>query len=408
MLRDYLRHLGFFSSGARLFLTAQFPYCVAQATVWVLRNLYLEAAGFDPAFIGLTLSVSAMGMLPVALLLTHLMDRMRLKGFLFIGVFFAAGGLAGVATFSGKVPILACCFLSGVGMALYEACTAPFFMRHSSPVERPFLFGVGAGISPTAGLLTTLGLAAGAALMGEQTSAYRMMLLAGAGVSLAALPFLAMIREAPADPPPPEPEKFDWSTAGKFCTAELIFGLGAGLTIPFLNLYFRLRHGQPAGTISTFYSGAQVLMMVAFLLSPLFSRRFGPVRTIVGFQLASLPFLVVLALTTSLPLALGAFLMRHACMNMVHPVSTNFIMERAPARQRARFNGLKRASWYLSIVVASAAGGWLIDNTTLIVDGFTTVMAFTIGLYLAGSVLYWVLFRRENQMNRGSGGQATG
>lgn len=394
MVTEYLRHVGRFSRPARLFFLAQSLFGVGQTAVWVLRNLYLKEAGHDPDFIGHTLSVQSLGMVGVVVLATPLMDRARLRSFQLAGVLLLAAGLIGVATYPSKPAVLGTCFLSGVGIALLEVGTAPFLVRHSTPAERPYLFGVGMALSPLSGLVATLGIKLGALAWGESSAAYARMLVTSAGVTaLAAAPLLAFREQAP-EAGPADAEPFDWRTAAKFFLPELAFGLGAGLTIPFINLYFRTRFQSPAGDIGLYYSVAQGLMMVAFLLAPVLARRFGAVRTIVVFQLTSIPFFLVLALTTSLPVAVGAFLLRHACMNMVHPVGAHFAMEVVHPRQRARVNGLKQAANKSSWVVSNFAGGEMIRHAPLLVDGFTTTMLCTIVLYVVGSAMYGRFFAR--------------
>lgn len=398
MLREYLRHGASFSRPARLFLAAQAVYGVAQTAVWVLRNLYLKASGFDEDFIGWTLAVQSLGMAAVVLVSTPFMDRMRFRPFQAAGALGLAAGLAGATLVGSGAAVLGTCFLTGLGLALLEVGAAPFLVRHSTPAERPYLFGVATALSPASGLIATLGIKAGALAWGEHGSAYGRMLLLASGAAAASLAALALVRESPPEPAPEASERFDWRTAVRFVLPELAFGLGAGLTIPFINLYFRNRFHAPAGTIGLYYSAAQALMMGAFLLAPLVARRLGAVRTIVLFQLTSIPFFLVLAFTTSPALAVAAFLLRHACMNMIHPVGSHFAMEVVHPRQRARVNGLKQAANKLSWVAANSAGGLLVAQGALwsfAVDGFTTTMLVTIVLYVAGSAMYWRFFARE-------------
>jgi MFS family permease len=396
VLGEYLRHISSFSPAARLFLAAQFLYGIGQSAVWVLRNLYLKEAGYDESFIGNTLAVQSVGMVLVVLTLSAFMDRRRLRPFLMAGAALVGAGLLAVAEVRGKPSILACCFLTGVGIALLEVGTAPFFSRHSGGAERPYLFGFSTALSPTAGLLSTLGVKLGALAWGESAGIYARMLGIAAGSALLSVPVLLMIREAAPAPPSRGGDRIDWGTAGRFFLPELLFGLGAGLTIPFINLYFRNRFGLSAGDIGLYYSGAQALMMVAFLAAPVLARRFGAVKTIVAFQLSSIPFFLILAFTGSLPLAVAAFLLRHACMNMVHPVGSHFAMEVVNPGQRARVNGLKQAANKIAWVISNSLGGVLIARTTLFGrDGFTTAMVITIALYIVGSALYWRFFAKE-------------
>jgi MFS family permease len=392
VIREYCRHISAFAPAAKLYLAAQFFYSVGQTAVWVLRNLFLREAGYDEEFIGQTLAVSSLGAVLVVLTMSRFMDRMRLRGFSMLGAVALAVGLAGSALAPSKALVAAFCFLSGVGSAQLELGTAPFLARHSQPVERPFLFGVSTALSPFAGLLATLGIKLGAVAWGENLWTYRTLMVGAAGATILSLAGLLFLRESPPEVYREEGRPFDWRTAARFFLPEMVIGLGAGLTIPFINLYFRERFGRPAGEIGLYYAGAQALVMVAFLAAPLLARRYGPVRTVVACQLSSIPFFLVLALTTSLPVAVAAFLLRHASMNMVHPVGSHFAMEVIRPRERVRVNGLKQAANKLAWVMANAAGGWMIANTRIVRDGFATTMFATVLLYILGSALYWKFF----------------
>ena len=279
-----------------------------------------------------------------------------------------------------------------MGSAQLELGTAPFLARHSQAVERPFLFGVSTALSPFAGLLATLSIKLGAMACGESLSTYRTLMCAAGAATVIAIGALLFMRESPPEAVREEGRPFDWRTAARFFLPEMAIGLGAGLTIPFINLYFRERFGRPAGEIGLYYTGAQALVMVAFLAAPFLARRYGPVRTVVACQLSSIPFFLVLALTTSLPLAVAAFLLRHAAMNMVHPVGSHFAMEVIRPRERVRVNGLKQAANKIAWVMANAAGGWMIAHTRIVRDGFATTMFTTIVLYIVGSAMYWKFF----------------
>ena len=392
MIREYVRHFRSFYPAARRYLAAQFFYAIGQTAVWVLRNLFLKEAGYDEDFIGQTLALSSLGAVIVVLTMSRFMDRMRLRGFSMLGALSLAAGLAGTALVPGKGAVAAFCFLSGVGSAQLELGTAPFLARHSAPVERPFLFGLSTALSPFAGLLATLGIKGGALAWGENLETYRRLMCAAAALTLLSVAALLALRESPPERATSGGQSFDWRTAARFFLPEMAIGLGAGLTIPFINLYFRSRFGRQAGDIGLYYTGAQALVMVAFLAAPIVARRFGPVKTVVACQLSSIPFFLVLAFTTSLPFAVAAFLLRHATMNMVHPVGSHFAMEVIRPRERVRVNGLKQAANKLAWMIANAAGGWMIAHTRLVRDGFATTMVTTIGLYLIGSAMYWKFF----------------
>lgn len=407
MVREYLGHFGRLTPPARLFLGAHFLFGVVHATIFILRNLFLERAGYSEDFIGSSMSAAAFGMVAVLALVPRFMDRMKLKGFLASGVLLLAAGLAGVALLPYdrpleryEFPVMAFCFLSGVGAMTFEVGTAPFYTRHSSEEERPYLFGMGMALSPVAGLTAALavGLAAGGAL-----DAHRAVMLGGASAALLCAAVLVFVREVPPEPETGEPEEpVDWPLAFKFALPELIIGLGAGLSIPILNLYFTRRFGFDAGTFGLLFAGTQVLMMLGFLLAPILARRLGAVRTIVLLQLFSIPFFVGLAFATSPVLAMVLYLLRHPCMNMVHPVAANFMMGVASPRQRVRLNAVKQLANKIAWVIATWSGGRIVTaaagwgGASFLVDGFTAVMLVTVGFYVAGAAVYGAFFRSSS------------
>jgi MFS family permease len=400
MVRSYLRHIASFSPAAKLFLLGELFAGMGHGVFFVLRNLYLKQTGLDEAFIGQALSVTAMGTMAVTVPLAFFMDRGSLRGYLMGGALASVAGLAGTALSPTPVLLLASSFVAGAGTSLLTVGAAPFYMRHSTPAERPFLFGVGTALGPAAALLGSGLVWLMARVWGESAADQRHMLLVGAGLAALAIPTFAMLREGEGGGASRDRQDFDRVTTMKLCAPAFVIGLGAGLTIPFINLYFRDRFDHSAGTISLIFAGAQVTTFFAFLTAPVLGRRFGAVRTVVGCQFASLPFFLVMAFTGAPALAVAGFLARHALMNMAGPVASNFAMESVPARQRALTNGLREVSWNTSWMLATALGGWMIQHPLFGRDGYTSSMLATITLYVAGSALFWAFWRRSRVLAR--------
>jgi len=395
MLRDYFHHAARFSTPAKLFLAGEFLGGIGQGTVWVLRNLFLKSLGFEEGFIGQTLSVSALGMALVAVPLSFFMDRGPLKGYLAGGALALAAGIAGTALWPTHAAVLGYAFVAGAGTGLLSVAGVPFYMRHSTPAERPYLFGAGTALGPASAL-------AGAALVwalshawGESSDGMRRMMLVSAGISTAGAAIFAFLRESSPGHAKRERLEVDVRTSFRLGLPVGIIGLGAGLTIPFINLYFESRFGYGPRTVSVVFSASQVVTIFAFLAAPLLARRFGGVRTIVACQMLSIPFFLVMAFTGLPALAVAAFLARHALMNMAGPVNAQFAMEVVPAHQRAVTNGLREISWNGTFLLGTSAGGWVIENARYFRDGYTTAMLATILTYVAGSATFYAFWRRS-------------
>ena len=155
-------------------------------------------------------------------------------------------------------------------------------------------------------------------------------------------------------------------------------------------------------TFGIFYGITQALLMGSFLLAPVIAKKLGPVKTVVLFQLTSIPFFLALAFApAAMPaLAVCAYLMRHPCMNMAHPVAANFMMSVASSRQRARLNGVKQLANKMAWVIATWAGLRIVNDFPIGVDGFTTVMLMTIFFYVVGASLYWMFFKNVSPDQR--------
>jgi MFS family permease len=127
-------------------------------------------------------------------------------------------------------------------------------------------------------------------------------------------------------PPPPHEAKRLWPIA----LNSLLLGTGAGLVIPFMNLYFHNRFASTSAQIGLFFSVAQVFTAIASLAAPAIGARFGRLRTAVASELLSLPFLLTLGTEGHLPVAVGAFWIRATLMQAASPLLQSYVMEVLP------------------------------------------------------------------------------
>jgi predicted MFS family arabinose efflux permease len=130
--------------------------------------------------------------------------------------------------------------------------------------------------------------------------------------------------------------------------------------------------------------------MVGFLAGPPLARRIGAVRTVVGTELGSIPFFLLLALSQNLAWALVAFWMRAALMNMNHPVSTAFSMSTVPREEQAVTNSVRELCWNIAWMASTHFGGALIQAR-----GYAPPMFITMGLYAIAAALFYRFFHER-------------
>src|SRR5262249_12255117 len=138
----------------------------------------------------------------------------------------------------------------------------------------------------------------------------------------------------------------------------------------------------------TFFSFAQVTTAFAMLLGPAVARRFGKLRTAVGSELLSLPFLVTLGAESHLSIAVGAFLVRATLMQGATPLLNAFVMDVLPPELRARSSSLVNLLWNVGWAISATLAGAILERF-----GYSVPFYCTAGLYLTAAVTFYRAFR---------------
>ncbi len=397
ILRDYLTDLKLIRRNIVLFLVGGLLMGLLISSMQLLLNLYLKEIGYGEAFIGRVLSAMAIGGVVASLPTAYLVARFRIKPILISAAVVATLAFCLIATTHIALLLMAATFVVGMMNSVRQVASAPFIMRNSTETERTLIFSLNFSTWMVAGIIGSYG---GGylrdylfRLIGDGTAAYQYTLLISAGFGLLAIvPFLMIHAKAPN----PEDAKKVFSLQAlkvkgplffKLTLPYLLLGAGAGLIIPFLNLYFRNRFELAPTQIGFYFSIMQVAMLGAVLLVPILRRQFGFIRTVVLTELASVPFMFILCYTDNLMFAVWAFVIRGALMNMGQPVGTTFMMEAVNEEDHGLINSLSSIAWAASWAISTQVGGIIIEHS-----GFVQVFLIAIGLYLASAATYYYFF----------------
>ena len=411
LLGEYLAQVRGAGRNARLYLWGIFLFGVGQSIFSLLFNLYLRALGFPDSSIGQILSKAALGAAVAAIPVALLFRRFPFRALLVLAAALTTLTCVLQATLTAPEFLLFVAFQSGMAVTVFRLSIAPVIMRESAPPSRPFLFSASFGVFFLSAIVGFLLGGAIPNVLRLVTDVDRLALRGGLFGAcfvtlLSAIPF-SMMRNTPPAAGAPKPSardilreltEIDWALHLKLVAPAMLIGLGAGLIIPFLNLYFRDRYGLSEAEIGVLFAAMQGFMVIGNLFGPAVSRRIGLVGGVVATQLASVPFMVLLALPTPFPVAAGAFFLRGGLMNMNQPLASHFAMEVVSERDHAVTNSLLSLSWFLAWTVSAEIGGTLIERR-----GYTDPLLLAAGLYVAASILYWVFFRsvEEKRMPRG-------
>jgi MFS family permease len=374
-------------------------------------NLYVLALGFAPSFLGTLLVAGMLGAGAAVVPAGALVDRLGPRALLLGGSLLVAAGVGMQLALPVGAVLLAGSVLAGAGAAGFYVAAAPYLARVAPPGRQHELFSLDTAAALGGTALGSVVAGQVAAALGAGTSGpagapeavapYRWALLLGSVVGALSFPLLLATRSggAPGPAGAAPPERVGNGTGGawravladpvalRLAVVGGLIGLGAGLFIPYLNVYFVQELGaSPA--LYGWVSGASTLTRLgATLLAPAVAGRLGTVGAIAGTQLASVPFLLLLGFAPQLGLAALAYLIRGALMNMALPLQTSFTMGALRPELRGTGNALLILAGNVSRAASTLAGGALIERS-----GYRLPYLLTAAVYTGATLLFWVWF----------------
>ena len=179
-----------------------------------------------------------------------------------------------------------------------------------------------------------------------------------------------------------------WGRVGRLLVPEVLISLGAGLIIPFVALFLRHQVGATVTHIGVIQAVSAIAMAVAALATPRIAKRIGLAGTIVLTEVLSLPFLLLIPLSTSLPVTAVLFWVRGMLMNMSWPIYNQLSMEGVPTADKPLVAGWVRFGWSVAWLTGSAIGGRLMESS------YTAGYYYAAALYGLGALATLLLLRR--------------
>ena len=450
LLTEYLQEFGRFQRNARLYLISNALSGITIGMILVVYNLYLVSLGYKTDFIGLVLFVGTIGAGIAIFPAGVCVDRFGGKSILIWSSLLI--GIAGIGQFLFRqpLPLLTSVFIAGVGGAFVLVVNAPFLTMHSTPTERSLLFSLNIVLTLAT---TVLGEIIGGALplwlkalpalmmplppwlswlLASQSvsRSYQLTLLCAGLIAVPSLlPLFFMDNDRPAsssdralfqrDRISLVPKvlstvkswrlQTDWrTTLGNplivMVVVQVLVGMGAGLFIPYFNIYFVQHLGASSALFGVIDGGANAMNAALTLVAPWLALRIGKVNTITLTRLLSIPLLLIVGLTNILPLAALLYLFRQGMMDMPVGILQVFSMEIVSKQHRGLANSSYQAAFQVAGAITAPVGGLIIAHL-----GFAPVFIGGAVLYLCAIALFWGRFGRRGSISTvgeaGSGGE---
>jgi predicted MFS family arabinose efflux permease len=163
------------------------------------------------------------------------------------------------------------------------------------------------------------------------------------------------------------------------------------MSLPFLNLYFAQVFDMKPASIGTIFSVSAIFFLFFGLFGPKISKHMGAVKGAILYEVLSVPFLVILAQSIPLYLAVFSFWMRGGLMNAGSPLLSTIQMSLVSQERRGTFTSFLNLFDNVFRAFGTLLGGVIIQKI-----GFQANFIFTAGFYCIAIIIFYLSFRNTD------------
>jgi MFS family permease len=314
---------------------------------WFLFTLYLGELMYSPATIGIILMImgftSTLPLLPAG----YLGDRFGRRRMILIGLTMNVVSPIIVVFSQGFLSLCLGAILWGFGSSFYGPSFLALMAEKVSDRKRKYLFSLQSFVGMISGACTLLVAGFMPRYLADLahmalTDGYRMTFGLGALVLMLQFPILLTLNEDRKEPltlkalskgkptngkeAPPIP----WKTLFMLCLPMVLIGIGAGLIVPFFQLYFIWRFDTPIEIIGILFAVTQFFWGLAYLIMPYVSDSIGSVRAITIVQTFAIFALVGIPISPSFHFVAVMYVIRMVAMNSAWPILQSYSIGQVP------------------------------------------------------------------------------
>ena len=418
MLKSIFRSYLSLPKNIHLLFLLEFNLSLIHVAFILVLNIYLRKQGFTDPEIASFNSLRFIGALAFALPLGIYIRGKRLKPFFILAAFIVPMTSAMIieSIHFSIVPLIQLSFLSwGIGMMLMRVCSLPFIIRNTNSENSTEALSLSAA---TWSLSTIF---SGLIISGLDWLSYIDLLTWRISfnehsilwiITLIGISSIFFVRGMSEDEKQTVQKKndifslreyYDWKLIFKAISPLILISIGAGLTIPFVNLFFNSVFGFSSSAYSIMGSFTAMLVFIFSLLVPTLRKEYGYWMTIVVVQSLAIACLIIMSLTEiyvsygyAVIIAVGAYVIRQPLMHMAHPASNELMMNYVGKNNQELISALSSSLWSASWFISAKIFEWL----RLLEFKYFEIFLITALLYALGVALYAVLIKEYEHNQR--------
>ena len=418
MLRNLIRSYWNLPRMIHLLVMLEFTLSLIHVAFILVLNIFLRKQGFSDPEIASFNSLRFIGALAFALPLGIYIRGKKLKPFFILAALIVplTSALIIESVYREIVPLIKLAFLLwGIGMMLMRVCSLPFIIRNTSSDNSTEALSLSASTWSLATIFSGIiissldwvnnfSLGKWILYFNERSILWIITIL---GVS--SIFFALSINEKEHDTSDNDAniislyKNYDWKIIIKALSPLIMISIGAGLTIPYVNLFFNSVFNLSSSEFSILGSITAFLVFTFSLLVPSIRKKYGYWLTIVVVQALSICCLVIMALmelyvtySFALIIALIAYIFRQPLMHMAHPASNELLMNYVGKRNQELISALSSSLWSASWFISAKVFEWL----RLLDFQYYEIFLITAGLYIIGNILFALLIREYESNKR--------
>jgi len=420
MLRNLIRSYLNLPRMIHMLIMLEFTLSLIHVAFILVLNIFLRKQGYSDPEIASFNSLRFIGALAFALPLGIYIRGKKLKPFFILAALIVplTSALIIESVYREIVPLIKLSFLLwGLGMMLMRVCSLPFIIRNTSSDNSTEALSLSASTWALATIfsgiiisgldwINNFSLGSWILYFNERSILWIITFL---GVS--SIFFALRITEKEHASSDRDAnifslyKNYDWIIIIKALSPLIMISIGAGLTIPYVNLFFNSVFNLSSSEFSILGSITAFLVFTFSLLVPSIRKKYGYWLTIVVVQALSICCLVIMALmelyvtySFALIIALIAYIFRQPLMHMAHPASNELLMNYVGKRNQELISALSSSLWSASWFISAKVFEWL----RLLDFRYYEIFLITAGLYIIGNILFALLIREYESNKRAS------
>ena len=378
-------------------IKAEFFVQLIGAAFFLILNIYLAKQGFSDPEIANFISYRFLAVMLLAFPLGFYIKGKPLKPFFILGslgVPTVAIALV-LAIQYGLYHYLPTLFiLWGVVFTLFQISSLPYVMRNTSVANQSHAISLNYATHSFGTILSGIMIFGFGQFMREMDEGVILLFISALG--FVGVYYLLKMKVDVVIPVKKglQWKSYDWGLLLKAIVPTIIIAIGAGLTIPFINLFFFHNFQIDSKGFAVIGGVASILVAFLALLVPNVKNKLGFKKGITYTQTTAVLALIALATTEffasywwAFPVAVLCFWVRTPLMNMAAPMTSELTMNYVGKKNQEMLSAIMAAIW---------SGSWFFSSQIfryLKVEGlpYAYIFYITAVLYGFGVFMYYLL-----------------